>query len=88
MAGAASYSSSLIHETEGDNKTVLSLIWKSGLRSWKKRFVLFKIKVRNGVYPAHLESLWIIMALIAALHFAAYKVPYDLVNKFIEILPR
>lgn len=88
MAGAASYSSSLIHETDADNQKVLTLIWKSGLRSWRKRFVQFKIKVRNGAYPAHLESLWIIMGLVLALHFSAYNIPHDPVNKLVGTMPQ
>lgn len=88
MAGAAAYSSSLIHETESDNKSVLSLIWKSGLRSYKKRFASFKAKVRNGAYPAHLESLWIIMGVTMALHFSGYGVLFDLVKKLLDKMPR
>lgn len=87
MAGAASYSSSLINESEAEGHKVLGLIWKSGLKSWKKRFIRFKVKVRNGAYPAHLESLWVIMAVIIALHFSTYDVPYDLVSKLLEIMP-
>lgn len=87
MSGATAYSSS-IHETESDNKTVLSLIWKSGLRSYKKRFAFFKTKVRNGAYPAHLESLWIIMTLTVALHFSNYGVPFNLVSKLIATTSR
>lgn len=88
MAGAAGYSSSLIRDTENDNQKVLDLIWKSGLQSWWKRFLLYKIKVRNGVYPAHLESLWIIFAVVGAIHYSGSNLPYDLVNKFIHRMPR
>lgn len=88
MAGAAAYSSSLINETDADNQKVLSLIWKSGLKSWRKRFVRYKIKVRNGVYPAHLESLYIVMAIVTAIHFSSYHVPYDLTDNLVEMLPK
>jgi carnitine O-palmitoyltransferase 1, liver isoform len=88
MAGAASYSSSLIHETDADNQKVLTLIWKSGLRSWKKRFIQFKIKVRNGAYPAHLESLWVIISIVTVLHFSSYKMPYNIVNNLFGLMPR
>lgn len=87
MAGAAVYTSSLINETDGDNKNVLTLIWKSGLRSWRKRFIRYIAKVRNGVYPAHLESLWVVMCIVTALHFSSHQVPFDLINKSVKILP-
>lgn len=89
MAGAAPYSSSIIHESENDsNQQVLTLIWRSGLRSWKKRFVQFKIKVRNGAYPVHLESLWVIMGFLLLAHFSATKVPFELVRKLLWMTPR
>ena len=87
MAGAAVYTSSLINETDADNENVLTLIWKSGLRSWKKRFIRYKAKVHNGVYPAHLESLWVIMCVITAFHFSSYQMPFDLINKSVKYLP-
>jgi hypothetical protein len=88
MAGTAAYSSSLIHEADPDNEKVLSVIWKSGLRSWKKRFNRFQTKVRNGAYPAHLESLWVLTGLVTALHLAGYKVPLNLLDKLIDVIPR
>lgn len=88
MAGTSEYSSSLIHETENDNYKASTLIWKSCLKSWKKRFIQFKLKVRNGAFPAHLESLWVIMGVVTALHFSGYGVPYDLVNKITDTTPR
>ena len=88
MAGAASYSSSLIHETEADNQEVLTLIWRSGLKSWKKRLIRLKVKLRNGAYPAHLESLWVIMAVVMALHFLKYKGPHESINMLVAKLPK
>lgn len=37
--------------------------------------------MRSGVYPASLESLWFTIAVVTAIHFAGFKVPYDLVGK-------
>lgn len=37
--------------------------------------------LKSGVYPASLESLWITVMLVITIHFAGYKVPYDLVGK-------
>lgn len=86
---AVSYSELIKHEHTDTNHRldVLNLVWASGLRSWKKRFARFRSKVRNGVYPAHLESLWIILGIVVAIHFSEKKVPYDLVNVFIKFLP-
>jgi carnitine O-palmitoyltransferase 1, liver isoform len=87
MAGAATFSSWFI-ERDTENQSLTSVIWESGLRSWKKRLAQYRIKVRNGVYPAHLESLWIIMAIVFSLHRASLKMPYDAVNRIVEELPR
>lgn len=75
------------HTDTNHHKEVLNLVWQSGLKSWKKRLGQFLSKVRNGVYPAHLESLWLIMGLVMALHFSQKRVPYDLVNYFMKIMP-
>lgn len=88
MAGAAAFSSALINEPEADNEKVLSVIWKSGLKSWRKRFIRFKTKVRNGAYPAHIESFWVIMSLVTMLHLSDYKIPYDLVKRLIGTMSR
>lgn len=86
---AVSYSEliKLEHTDVNHDQEVLQLVWQSGLRSWKKRIALYKTKVRNGVYPAHLESFWIITVLVMALHFNAKRVPYDLVNVVVEFMP-
>lgn len=86
---AVSYSELIKHEHTDTNHRldVLKLVWQSGLRSWKKRFARFRSKVRNGVYPAHLESLWLIMGLVMAFHFSATKIPFDLVNVFMQFSP-
>lgn len=88
MAGAAAFSSSLINEPEVDSANVLSVIWKGGLKSWRKRFIRFKTKVRNGAYPAHVESFWIVMVLVSALHFSDKRNYYNLVTPMVGILPR
>lgn len=87
---AVSYSELIKREhTEANHdKEVLQLVWQSGLRSWKKRFARFKRKIRNGVYPAHLESLFIIIAIVMTLRFSTQKVPYDLDNFVVETLPK
>lgn len=61
-------------------KEVVELVKKSGSKSWKKRFSQINYKLRNAVYPAHVESYWVISVLVMALHFATNKVPFDLVT--------
>lgn len=43
--------------------------------------------VRNGVYPAHLQSLWIVISVAVALHVAGWSVPFDIVNRILVLLP-
>lgn len=81
---AVSYSELIKHDPTETNhdKEVLQLVWKSGFKTWKKRVTHLTRKIRNAVYPAHLESLGIIIAMILAVHCASQKVPFDLVNVF------
>ncbi|XP_031370107.1 carnitine O-palmitoyltransferase 1, liver isoform-like [Apis dorsata] len=80
---AVAFSFSITHEGWDVNfdREVLHLVWQSGIRSWKKRFFRFVNNLRSGVYPASLESLWFTIAVVTAIHFAGFKVPYDLVEK-------
>lgn len=50
-------------------------------------FVISQTGVRNGVYPAHLQSLWLVIAIAIGLHFSQRHVPFDLVNKWLAVLP-
>lgn len=86
---AVAFSFSITHEGWDVNfdREVLNLVWQSGLRSWKKRIARFSNSIHNGVYPAHLWSLWITMTIVAAVHLAGVKVPYDSVNVVLSILP-
>lgn len=86
---AVSYSKLIKHDYAEDNldKKVLQLVWKSGLKSWKKRLTNIDRKLRNAVYPAHVESFWVITMLVIAFHFASTKVPFDLVNILADSLP-
>lgn len=86
---AVAFSFSITHEGWHLNydREVLHLVWESGLRSWKKRLARFRTGVRNGVYPAHLQSLWLVIAVAMALHFTQRHVPFNLVGKFSALLP-
>lgn len=87
---AVAFSFSITHEGWNVNydREVLNLVWGSGVRSWKKRVARLKSGVRNGVYPAHLESLWVLMGLVTIFHYSKKRVPYDLVNRFMNYMPR
>ncbi|XP_055635447.1 carnitine O-palmitoyltransferase 1, liver isoform isoform X2 [Toxorhynchites rutilus septentrionalis] len=86
---AVAFSFSITHEGWHLNydREVLNLVWQSGIRSWKKRLARFRAGVHNGVYPAHLQSLWLVIAVAIALHFTQRHVPFNLVNNFLKILP-
>lgn len=70
------------HDTE-----VLRLVWKSGRKSWEKRLTQLNRKLRNAVYPAHVESFWLIFMLVMALHFSSKRLPFDVVNVVAFYLP-
>ncbi|CAB3383318.1 Hypothetical predicted protein [Cloeon dipterum] len=60
----------------------------SGVRSWKKRIARFKNNVHCGVYPASLSSLWATIGALAGVHFSGkVAVPYDIVERVVELLP-
>lgn len=68
---AVAFSFSITHEGWNVNydREVLNLVYESGVRSWKKRIARIKAGIKNGAYPAHLESLWIIMVKLTIDHF-------------------
>lgn len=86
---AVSYSELIKHEPTNKyhQLEVLMLVWQSGVRSWKKRIGRFKSEVKNGVYPAHIETLWILIGVTTAIHFSGKSIPFDLVNTFLKIAP-
>lgn len=86
---AVAFSFSITHEGWDINydREVLNLVWSSGLRSWKKRVARLSNGIRNGVYPAHLQSLWIVISIAAALHFSGRRTPLDIVNRIRPLLP-
>lgn len=49
-------------------------------KSWKKRCGQINRKIRNAIYPVHVESFWIISIMVMSFHFATEKNPFDLVN--------
>ncbi|XP_025421615.1 carnitine O-palmitoyltransferase 1, liver isoform isoform X2 [Sipha flava] len=68
---AVAFSFSITHEGWDVNfdREVLHLVWASGIRSWKKRLARFKNNVRNGIFPAPLQSLWAMMGIVLALRY-------------------
>lgn len=85
---AVAFSFTVTHEGWDVNldREVLNLVWESGLRSWKKRLARFQNSVHNGVYPGHLWTLWLLISITAGIHFSGFKVPYDLVTKFMPYM--
>lgn len=86
---AVAFSFSITHEGWDINydREVLNLVFDSGLRSWKKRIARIRNGIRNGAYPAHLQSLWIVISVAAALHFSGKNTPFDIVNRIRPLLP-
>ncbi|XP_012285160.1 carnitine O-palmitoyltransferase 1, muscle isoform isoform X2 [Orussus abietinus] len=80
---AVAFSFSITHEGWDVNfdREVLHLVWQSGVRSWKKRFFRFQNNLKNGVYPASLQSFWLTVAVVSAVHFVGYRFPLDPVGK-------
>ncbi|KAJ1525467.1 hypothetical protein ONE63_010277 [Megalurothrips usitatus] len=86
---AVAFSFSITHEGWDVNfdREVLHLVWSSGIRSWKKRLWRFQNSVKNGVYPAPLQSLWATVGILVALHFAGVRLPIGLVGMLLPHLP-
>jgi len=84
---AVAFSFSITHEGWDVNvdREVLHLVWASGVRSWKKRLARFKNNIKNGVFPAPLQSLWGTMVFIIGLHFGGISLP--LYNCILSYLP-
>lgn len=61
-------------------------MWGLLLRNNTCSFV-FQNNIKNGIYPAPLQSLWAIVAILAALHFAKNGVVHPSVNAVLMLLP-
>ncbi|OQR67556.1 carnitine O-palmitoyltransferase 1 [Tropilaelaps mercedesae] len=57
------------------NRELLAIVWRSGVRSWKKRFFRFANNVRNGFYPQTASSLWVILAVLTGIQTASQLDP-------------
>lgn len=86
---AVAFSFAITHDGWDVNfdREVLYLIWESGVRSWRKRLARFRNSIHNGVYPGHLQSLWVLWSLLAAAHFTNINIPFGLVDKALLTLP-
>lgn len=87
---AVAFSFSITHEGWNVNydREVLNLVFDSGVRSWKKRIGRLKSGIRNGVYPAHTESLWVLFGLVSLFHYFGKSTPFDLVNSILGFVSR
>ncbi|XP_053623682.1 carnitine O-palmitoyltransferase 1, liver isoform [Plodia interpunctella] len=86
---AVAFSFAITHDGWDVNfdREVLYLVWESGLRSWKKRLARFRNSVHNGVYPGHLQSLYVLWTLLVAAHFGGFNIPFGLVQKALTVMP-
>ncbi|KAG4075246.1 hypothetical protein HA402_003037 [Bradysia odoriphaga] len=61
--------------------------FECGKRSWTQRRTKILRKLRNAVYPAHLETFWVISILVMAIHFTSEKTSLNLVKLVVLYLP-
>jgi hypothetical protein len=47
----------------------------------------FQNNIKNGIYPAPLQSLWAIVAILAAVHFAKYGIIHTSISTVLVLLP-
>lgn len=81
----ALYSTSMIQSTAESDKEVVKLIWSSSLSAKLKKW---NLSIRNWIYPAHLEGIWLVTGFVTALYFGDRHIPYDVINKIVEQMPR
>ncbi|KAL0280460.1 UNVERIFIED_CONTAM: hypothetical protein PYX00_001740 [Menopon gallinae] len=86
---AVAFSFSITHEGWDVNfdREVLNLVWASGVRSWKKRIARFKNSIKNGVYPASVQSFWVTVAVLMGLHLMGIHVPGGLLVRILPLMP-
>lgn len=87
MAEVALYSTSMIQQTNTleTDKEVVKLIWSSSFGAKLKKW---NLSIRNWIYPAHLEGLWLVTGVVSALYFGDRQIPFDAINRIVERMPR
>ena len=81
----ALYSTSMIQSNDESDKEVVKLIWSSSLSAKLRKW---NLSIRNWIYPAHLEGIWLVTGVVTALYFGDRHIPYDVINKIVERMPR
>lgn len=86
---AVAFSFAITHDGVDINydREVLHVVWQSGVRSWKKRFIRFQNNVRNGVYPASLKSLFLVTSVVTALYFAGTDLSFGVIKRLESVVP-
>ncbi|GFY42836.1 carnitine O-palmitoyltransferase 1, liver isoform [Trichonephila inaurata madagascariensis] len=86
---AVAFSFAITHEGVNINydREVLNLVWKSGLRSWKKRLARFMNNIHCGIYPASLSSLFILIAIVIALFMANIDASFGGIQQLEHYIP-
>lgn len=82
MTEAHQLSSIEEHRDINYDKDLGQRVYNLIFRSWRQRIAMFRNTVRNSAYPAHIESLWILMATLVGLHFADINSTYGFMNYF------
>jgi hypothetical protein len=83
---ATHYSSSNIHRHTDANhdQEVLELVLRSGGgHSWK---IKSANRVKNLIYPARIEMLWVALGMALALHFGEMGMPFGAVDCMISVM--
>ncbi|XP_033740460.1 carnitine O-palmitoyltransferase 1, liver isoform-like isoform X1 [Pecten maximus] len=62
------------------NHEALKAVWKSGVRSWKKRIGRAKNQFKNGVYPATPMSWLFIATIVLGTQLAGYDISFGLIG--------
>jgi len=50
-------------------------------------YFYFQNNIKSGIYPAPLQSLWAIVAILAAVHFAKYGIVHKSINAILVLMP-
>lgn len=50
-------------------------------------FLPFQNSIKNGVYPASVESFWVTVGLLMGLHFLGINVPGGLLVRILPLMP-
>lgn len=79
------FHSSLIKDVDAHDKDDSQLVQKT--LTWRKMTTKLNRKLRNAIYPAHVESFWVFVMVVMAMHFSSMIPPFDLVRVVASCFP-